>query len=318
MKSVIKKIFVIVGCAFSFAPLPTHAMQCLNLFASGRPLEERPLGINEINYKTFGDRSKPALFLIPGLDEAWQSFANVAEELSKHFFVVTYDQRGHGQSAEAGTDYSSSLLAQDLLALMGALNIERAHVLGHSLGARTAVKFAATYPDRVISLIIEDMEMGSRVDSSPDLEEKIQQLAKQRREIPRTFPNRNALVEALRPFYGDQAESLANEKSSENPDGTIELLFNPAVSILYSYQGNLESLLTAYRAVSAPALVLQANQMNGSALGDIGLAIMKAAQPNASYVYFENADHTIHRSDSERFIDVLLKFLTQQTTDSQT
>lgn len=284
----------------------------LNVESKPNTIDERPLEISEIHYQVFGDRSKVPLILIHGLDSAWQTFSNVTELLTKDFYVIVYDQRGHGLSAEGGMNYKSSLMAQDLLVLINHLGIKRANILGHSMGARTAVQFAATYPERVLSLIVEDMEMHDRSTGSQEKLEKIERVARELREIPRIYPNRAALIEALKPIYGDEAESLSFRRAKQNPDGTFELLFRPDVGLLYGYQGNTENLLTAYERVSAPLLVMRADSKQGTAVSETGLERMKAAQPNGSYVYFENIGHVIHRGDQERFLKVLLGFLNEK------
>ena len=69
--------------------------------------------------------------------------------------VVLYDARGHGASTPApAADYSYEALAGDLAAVLDALQIERALVIGASMGAHTAVRFALDHPDRVEGLAI--------------------------------------------------------------------------------------------------------------------------------------------------------------------
>ncbi len=69
--------------------------------------------------------------------------------------VVLYDARGHGASAPApGGDYSYAALSGDLEAVIDALGVERALLVGASMGAHTAIRFALEHPQRVAGLAV--------------------------------------------------------------------------------------------------------------------------------------------------------------------
>jgi pimeloyl-ACP methyl ester carboxylesterase len=69
--------------------------------------------------------------------------------------VVLYDARGHGASAPAlDGDYSYAALARDLAAVIDSLGVERAMLVGASMGAHTAIRFALEHPERVTALAL--------------------------------------------------------------------------------------------------------------------------------------------------------------------
>ena len=82
-----------------------------------------------------------------------QNFGLVWEGLAKEFKLISYDQRGYGQSDRPLMEYDLDLWADDLAALLDALDIDRAHVMGTSAGGMIALKFAAKYPDRCIGVV---------------------------------------------------------------------------------------------------------------------------------------------------------------------
>lgn len=93
----------------------------------------------------------PALVLIQGgnlVQEMWQ---DQLEEFSREYRVVTYDVRGFGRSGPWGLPFRA---CDDLKALLDFLGIERAHLVGLSLGGRIAVDFALEYPERVGALVL--------------------------------------------------------------------------------------------------------------------------------------------------------------------
>ncbi len=74
--------------------------------------------------------------------------------LAERFRVVRYDTRGHGSSPVPQGPYSIDDLADDLLALLDRLGVEKAHVVGLSLGGMTAMRLAARNPERVDRLVV--------------------------------------------------------------------------------------------------------------------------------------------------------------------
>src|SRR5215213_2290859 len=70
--------------------------------------------------------------------------------------VIALDNRGHGQSSKLydAADYHTDLMAGDVAALIGHLGLERADVMGYSLGARISAVLAARHPRRVRALIL--------------------------------------------------------------------------------------------------------------------------------------------------------------------
>ena len=73
-----------------------------------------------------------------------------------HFTVHTLDQRNHGKSFH-NAEFNYQLLAADVIAYMDAHNIDRATVLGHSMGGKTAMTLALLYPNRINQLIVADI-----------------------------------------------------------------------------------------------------------------------------------------------------------------
>jgi 3-oxoadipate enol-lactonase len=75
-----------------------------------------------------------------------------AEHFNSEFRIVRYDHRGHGKTAVPPGPYSFEVLCNDVVALMDALNIERAHCVGLSMGGMTALGLAIDHSDRLLSI----------------------------------------------------------------------------------------------------------------------------------------------------------------------
>jgi len=95
----------------------------------------------------------PVLFItgLGGHASFWQDQVGA---FAKRFEVVTFDHRGIGQSDPARMGYTVERMAVDTIALMDALEIRRAHVVGHSTGGAVAQVLAIEHPNRLASVVL--------------------------------------------------------------------------------------------------------------------------------------------------------------------
>jgi 3-oxoadipate enol-lactonase len=96
----------------------------------------------------------PVVVLSNSLGSTHQMWDAQLTDLEQRFRVVRYDTRGHGASPVPLGPYGIDDLADDLVALLDRLEVERAHIVGLSLGGMTAMKVAARNPDRVDRLVL--------------------------------------------------------------------------------------------------------------------------------------------------------------------
>jgi 3-oxoadipate enol-lactonase len=96
--------------------------------------------------------SGPPLILIHGIGASRYSWDGLIRHLRGEFRCISYDLRGHGLSPRPAPPYTLDDLVEDLEALRRELHIERAHVVGHSLGGMVGPAYARRYPERVLSL----------------------------------------------------------------------------------------------------------------------------------------------------------------------
>lgn len=105
-----------------------------------------------INYEQQG--SGEPLVLIPYLAADHACYEFQVADYARHFTCFSLDLRGTGESDKPAEPYTTEVLADDVAALMRALNLEQAHVAGLSLGAAVALWVAAKYPRQVKSLSV--------------------------------------------------------------------------------------------------------------------------------------------------------------------
>ena len=111
-------------------------------------------GSFETEYVTVG--SGPWLILAHCLGGSLGVWKQQLDALARQAHVVAFDARGHGGSGYPAGEYSVPDLADDLVRLMDELGIERASVVGLSMGGMMAQHFAAGHPDRLDKLVLAD------------------------------------------------------------------------------------------------------------------------------------------------------------------
>jgi len=109
-----------------------------------------------LNYREWGRPDGAVVLLLHGLTSSSASWRHVAPVLGQHFRCIAPDLRGHGESDWPG-EYSMELFRDDVVGFMRELGILAAIPYGHSLGALVAYELAATQPDLVRMLVLEEM-----------------------------------------------------------------------------------------------------------------------------------------------------------------
>ena len=110
-------------------------------------------GIN-FYYESHGPDDADVLVISNGILMSTASWVCQTPVFSKHYRVLLYDCRGQWQSDHPKEPYSMEQHADDLCALLDALKIDKAHLLGISYGAELSLMFALNYPERARSLIV--------------------------------------------------------------------------------------------------------------------------------------------------------------------
>jgi pimeloyl-ACP methyl ester carboxylesterase len=106
-------------------------------------------------HREYGNNG-PVLVILHGLYGASDNWVSIARQLETDYRIYLIDQRNHGQSPHSAIhDYES--MADDLLEFFNDKGIEKAHLAGHSMGGKTAMRFALQNPGRIHKLVILDI-----------------------------------------------------------------------------------------------------------------------------------------------------------------
>ena len=109
-----------------------------------------------LSYQEWGRPDGSVVLMLHGLGSSSATWRHVGSAIGDRFRVIAPDARGHGDS-EWTTEYSLELMRDDVVRLMEAIGVLGAIVVGHSMGALTAYLLAATRPELVRLLVLEEL-----------------------------------------------------------------------------------------------------------------------------------------------------------------
>lgn len=114
---------------------------------------ELPGGLR-LPYVARGNPDGTPVVLLHGLSDSWRSYEPLLPELPDAVYALALTQRGHGDADRPVDGYAPRDFAADLAAFLDALDLDRAVIVGHSLGGVVATQFAGAYPDRTLGLVL--------------------------------------------------------------------------------------------------------------------------------------------------------------------
>jgi pimeloyl-ACP methyl ester carboxylesterase len=253
----------------------------------------------ELNVAIAGEPTNPALLLLHGLYDRWDTWDPVIRAFSGRFQVIAPDLRGHGQSEHPKSGYTPLDYQADIHGLIDALHVQQVVPVGHSLGALVGEYFAAENPDRTRAVVFVDPPLEQTEQTREWLQILLEAKGKSEEE---TF----ATVKELNIMTGDDAEwKRQTEWLRATADGPFEAMIDMIDS------GRAAQLYEVLRRVSAPTLLLQADPDSGGALSDRGSDLALNHLEEATHRRFDGTGHSIHLEETEEFIQVVSDFLKQ-------
>jgi pimeloyl-ACP methyl ester carboxylesterase len=210
----------------------------------------------KLHYLDWGGSGQP-LVLIHGLGDSPYIFEDIATDLKTNFRIIAYSKRGHCKSETTDLNFDNSTLVSDLKLLLDSLNINKANLLGWSMGGNEITEFAIRYPERTNKLIY--LEAGYDLS-----EEAFKAILKT---IPKSpFPDSTDLssLNAYRKWYhsfwfpdidwNPTLEANLKASTSINQDSSITTIPNDYISkMIFESAMNYHR---EYEKIHAPSLVI--------------------------------------------------------------
>ncbi len=258
------------------------------------------------HYVEWGPPAGPALVALHGLRSYAETFAELAAELPE-MRVVALDQRGRGRSDwDAAGNYATPVYVADLEAFVDALRLDRFHLLGHSMGGANAIVYAGRHPERVLSLIVEEMAPGATASSAGS-----ERIARELASTPASFPDRASAARfwrAIRPSITDAAlDSRVRYTLDQAPEGTF--VWRHDAAGIAAARGRIApfDLGPSLAAVRVPALLVRGGASNY--VTDALAGEMSARCPGLQRVDIAGATHYVHDDAPAAFAAAVRAFL---------
>lgn len=256
--------------------------------------------------------SGPPLVLIHGIGDNSATWLPIIPHLARQHLVIAPDLLGHGESDKPRADYSIAAYANGVRDLLGVLGIQRATLVGHSLGGGVAMQFAYQFPERTERLVL----VGSG-GSGPEVSGFLRVL---------TLPGSQTLLHLLRlptarwqvgvgiavlraldTALGQDAPDLLRVVDAL-PDGTARAAFIRTLRSAVDWQGQMITMLDrCYLTRGMPTLLVWGSR---DALIPVEHAYRAHdAMPGSQLEIFDGAGHFPFHTDPGRFVDTVERFL---------
>ncbi len=261
-------------------------------------------------YRMMGEG--PPIVLIHGIGDSSASWVPIMSRLAETNTVIAPDLLGHGNSDKPRADYSAAAYANGMRDLMEFLGIDRATVVGHSLGGGVAAQVAYQYPDRVERLVLvssggvgREVSPLLRLCAAPMSDALL---------IPVRLPlGRLGISFALNALkavghdLGRDADELKRVFESL-PDGSTRGAFTRTLRSVVDWRGQVVTMLDrCYLVEKMPVLILWGEHDGVIPVSHAHVAHL--ALPSSELVVFEEAGHFPHHTDPDRFLAVLRTFI---------
>ncbi len=239
------------------------------------------------------------LIILHGLFGSSDNWQSLARKFSKKNRVITVDQRNHGRSFHH-EEFNYDVMVEDLENLYQSLNLADAILIGHSMGGKTAMKFALKNPSSVEKLIVVDIgpkhypiHHDKIIDALCDLDiEKFEKREELDQELAKSIPNL-----AVRQFL---LKNLVRDRHNK-----LKWRINlPAIKKNLTKVGEEIKGPDPYEGPTLFVAGALSNYINSE--DELHVKILF---PKATITYFKNAGHWIHADAPDAFFDLVSSFI---------
>jgi len=265
-------------------------------------------------FRQYG-RTAPPLIILHGLYGSSDNWVSIGKELSEDFEVWIPDQRNHG-SSPMSPEHNYTVLSDDLKEFMDEHDIEKSILLGHSMGGKTVMTFAARFPERVRAMIVADIAPKdyNKLSLSSRQAANHKKMIEAMLSVPMdSITSRNEINQFLSPMIGSERVRMFLMKNvTRTQDGTFGWKINLAAlqKNLPEIMDNPEELknLPASGITGFPSLFLAGEESGYIKIEDHPGIIH--CFPGARIVTIPGAGHWLHAEQPELMLKNIRYFLT--------
>ncbi|AVZ71442.1 hypothetical protein SLUN_03690 [Streptomyces lunaelactis] len=254
----------------------------------------------------------PAVLLVHGIGDSSATWVDLMPGLARRYTVIAPDLLGHGSSDKPRADYSVAAYANGMRDLLGVLGIDRATLVGHSLGGGVAMQFAYQFPERTERLVLvgaggvgREVNPFLRAVSLPGADLILSALSLPgMRQGTRLFTE---LIRRLNTDLGQDAPELLNLVDAL-PDATSRSAFIRTLRSVVDWRGQVVTMLDrCYLTQGMPTMLLWGSRDSVAPVQHAHGA--HAAMPGSRLEIFEGAGHFPFHADPARFLALVEDFI---------
>lgn len=243
--------------------------------------------------------SGPPLIVLHGLLGSHQNLLPACRPLAARFRVFAVDLRNHGRSPREDVMHHAAM-AGDVERFMTARGLAAAHVLGHSMGGKTAMQLALHHPRRVERLVVADMSPRA---AGPRFAKLLQTL----RDLPvARLRSRDEAGAALAPVVADEAARRFLLKNLA-PDGRGGYRWRVHLEGIAANYDRLREAVDSALPFPGPALFVRGGRSDYIGADDV--AEIHRLFPSAKIVTLPDAGHWVHVDAPDAFARAVGQFL---------
>jgi len=250
----------------------------------------------QLNYKKLGE-GEP-LVILHGLFGMLDNWFTLGKKFAEDFTVYLIDLRNHGQSPHSD-DWNYKTMSDDLLEFFDEHNIEKANIIGHSMGGKTAMCFAGEHPERVKKLVVVDIAPRFYPIHHDTILSALLSIDLE------NLKSRNEADELLSRYisdFGTKQFLLKNLARKENDNTKFEWKFNLPVIAENIHEVGVETITGSI----APTLFIRGDKSDY--INQVDEQEIKKLYPNSEIVSI-NSGHWVHAEKPEEFYNSVLNFL---------
>ncbi|TWT12521.1 2-succinyl-6-hydroxy-2,4-cyclohexadiene-1-carboxylate synthase [Planomicrobium sp. CPCC 101079] len=265
------------------------------------------IAANDVRYhvEIFNKEKQRTIVFLHGFTGNAKTWNSIIEQL-QDFKIVLLDLIGHGQSdsPESAERYAMERQIEDLNVLFNELTLTGFTLVGYSMGGRTALAYACTYPGRVEALILESASPGLQTtEEQKDRQERDAALA--RRILSGGIPDFVGFWENI-PLFDSQKQLPDTVKQAVRQERLAQSTFGLANSLLGMGTGSQASYWGVLKDLKVPVLLLAGTlDLKFKAINEEMFALL----PNARLEILE-AGHAIHVEKPLEFATMVKEYLT--------
>lgn len=249
----------------------------------------------KLNFKRFGEG--PTMLILHGLFGSLDNWQSLGKQFSETFDVLLVDERNHGRSPHSA-EFSYDLMADDVYELCLSEGLSDIYLVGHSMGGKTAIRFAQKYPHLLSKLVVVDIG----VKAYPMHHEHIlaglhevdaphcQGRSEAREAISRHIDNEGVQQFLLKNLYWKDKETMAWRFN-------LDVLENEMPEILSEIPKE---------SVRIPTMFIRGDQSNYILNEDFDE--LKERFPSCKIVTFKGSGHWVHADNPSKFFDEIQAF----------